>query len=157
MIFWIAEVSNGFLSTGSMRSFICSPACLTVSSTAEPRLLINCTAPVKPDLLSASIDWTASCTSRLTLRKTRSGDRAIGVLRNEAPSMNSIVSMPLPCRISETNCRMLPSSSMMNASGERRSLAAASRIGLVLVSRAAADIGVGAVDPRTRASGHYDR
>ena len=37
-------------------SFICSPACLTVSSTAEPRLLISCTAPVKPALPSASID-----------------------------------------------------------------------------------------------------
>ena len=56
MIFWMAEVSNGFLSTGSMRSLCCSPACLTVSSTAEPRLLISCTAPVKPDLPSASID-----------------------------------------------------------------------------------------------------
>ena len=125
MIFWMAEVSNGFFSTGSIRIFICSPACLTVSRTAEPRLLISCTAPAKSDLLSVSIDCTASCTSRLTLRKTRSGARVIGVSRNEAPSMNSIVSTPLPCRINETNCRMLPSSSMMNASGERRSPAVA--------------------------------
>ena len=87
MIFWMAEVSNGFLSTGSMRSFICSPACLTVSSTAEPRLLINCTAPAKPALLSVSIRRTASWASRLTLRKTRSGGaRPTCVSRNEPPS-----------------------------------------------------------------------
>ena len=44
--FWIAEVSNGFLSTGSMRRLCCSPMCLRFSSTAEPRLLMSCTAPV---------------------------------------------------------------------------------------------------------------
>ena len=44
-IFWMVEVSNGFLSTGSMRSLCCSPISLMFSSTAEPRLLISCTAP----------------------------------------------------------------------------------------------------------------
>jgi 3-oxoacyl-(acyl-carrier-protein) synthase len=62
-----------------------------------------------------------------------SGSRAIGVLRNEAPSTNSMVSTPLPCRMSETNCRMLPSSSMMKASAPRRSLVAAAASGLAAI------------------------
>ena len=87
------------------------------------------------------------------MRKTRSGGRASRRSRNAAPSANSIVSTPVPCRISDTKCRMLLSSSMMKqaACGARRAAAVAS-VGVGFA--ACADIGVSA-DDRTRASGHY--
>ena len=45
MIATMADVSNGFLSTGSICSLCCSPTLLTCSSTAEPRLLMSWTKP----------------------------------------------------------------------------------------------------------------
>ena len=52
-----ASVSNGFFSTGSMLSLCCRPTPLTWSSTAAPRVLINCTEPAKPAVPSATIEF----------------------------------------------------------------------------------------------------
>ena len=57
MILTIASVSNGFLSTGSILSLCSTPMLLTCSSTAAPRLLVSCTAPRKPRLPSAAIEF----------------------------------------------------------------------------------------------------
>ena len=68
--------------------------------------------------------------------------------------MNSMVSMPLPCRIRETNCRMLPSSSMMKASESRRSLAAARPV-FAGAGDTAADIDANLTDTDVRTWVHH--
>src|SRR5665213_1276715 len=110
-ILTMASVSNGFLSTGSMVSWCCTPTFLTCSSTAAPRMLINCTLPAKPLFPSAITVSIASADSSEMLRKTRSGTRRPIAARMSAPSGNSMVSIPAPCSTSERKWRMLASSS----------------------------------------------
>ena len=84
---------------------------LTCSSTAAPRLLINCTAPRKPLLPSVTTDSMASAESSEMLWKRSTGARFSIAARSAAPSANSTVSMPEPCSTSERKWRMEASSS----------------------------------------------
>jgi hypothetical protein len=55
------------------------------------------------------------------VEKHEVGARRASAARNVAPSANSSVSMPLPCRTGERKCRMLPSTSVTKQSGVRAS------------------------------------